>query len=65
MSLFKTSRGKHQGSVLNLECGGKRSWTPLWFSAKQIAGYPIAPSPLHSAGVLQKSSLRSAVRSPN
>ena len=35
-----------------LDCGGKRSATPLWFSAERSAVTAQAPSPLRSAGAL-------------
>jgi hypothetical protein len=36
-----------------LECGGKRSVTPLWIGVEKALGKSKAPSPLRSAGALQ------------
>jgi hypothetical protein len=38
-----------------MECGGKRSATPLLSFQTQIHGSVKAPSPLRSAGALQNS----------
>lgn len=37
----------------SLDCGGKRSATPLWFAAERCVAPAKAPSPLRSAGTLQ------------
>ena len=37
-----------------VKCGGKRSATPLWLAAERSAVPAKAPSPLRSAGALQK-----------
>ncbi|MFN2514319.1 MAG: hypothetical protein ABR568_23260, partial [Pyrinomonadaceae bacterium] len=41
-----------------MECGGKRSATPLWILARGDNARSKAPSPLRSAGALQMTNQR-------
>ena len=54
------------GGLLLLECGGKRSATPLSFRPKSelLLRAPTAPSPLRSAGALHDVSERKPVCRP-
>jgi hypothetical protein len=38
---------------MTLECGGKRSATPLWIIKRPLESKSKAPSPLRFAGALQ------------